>query len=111
MENISVDGTDPVVVVLTWLLTMILGKMIERFGLDEYRAALPAAAVVLATGIRIAIEAAMGDPLSIATVLRALAAGAVAVASHSQFREVFKLLPSPVKVDAAPEHDAKHSER
>lgn len=97
MENlIPFDGTDPVVVVLTWFLTMLLGKLITRFTLDQYRAALPFAAVVLATGIRVGIDAVMGDPLTWATLARALAAGGVAVLSHSQLREVMKALPSPV---------------
>ena len=97
MEQIPFDGTDPIVVMLAWLLTMLLGKLIERVGLERYRAVLPVAAVVLAIGVRVGIDVTLEGPLTWATALRAIASGAVAVTSHAQFREVIKLVASASK--------------
>ena len=92
-EQISadVDATDPVVVLIAWILTQIASHALkgdER--VERYRSLLPALAVVIAVGARAALDAASGEALTVESVLRALAAAGVAVLAHSQGREIMK---------------------
>jgi hypothetical protein len=95
----TVDGTDPLVVGIAWALTWALGRWAPGLR-DRYRGALPVVAVLLAVGARAALDAAAGDPLTLDTLARALAAGAVAGAGHSQVREVQKALVKAPADDA-----------
>lgn len=91
----AVDATDPAVMLLAWLLTALVKRAepwLEKLGLAPafLRASLPAIAVLMAVAIRASIVAVQGEPFSWDVLLRALAAGAMAVMVHSQVREVKK---------------------
>ena len=96
------DSTDPTVVLLTWVLTWLVGKIVSGPKLKQIRHALPVVAVLLAIGLRAGIEASQGDELGLSTVFRGLAAGAAAVLGHSQLRELHKLLAKPPQKNLAP---------
>jgi uncharacterized protein (DUF2062 family) len=83
----GIDQSDPLVVVLAWALTWAAGKWALP---KQYRATLPAVAVLAAVAIRAALDAGMGEPLTVDSALRAAVAGAVAVAGHSQVRGMAK---------------------
>lgn len=87
---IPLDGSDPIVVALTWLLTLGVGKLIDLTAHKNLRHALPGIAVLLAVAGRALLDVVIGQELSADVVWRGLAAGAVAVFSHAQFRELLK---------------------
>ena len=87
----AVDATDPLVVALTWALTWGAGRWFSRRQFEQARQALPVIAVLCAVGLRAALDAAAGMPLSMDALLRALAAAGVAVLGHSQVRGVQKV--------------------
>jgi hypothetical protein len=89
-----IDGTDPLVVLLTWALTLVVGKLVKKGKFSKLRHMLPAFAVLGAVAIRAIIEASQGAELTVDTALRALAAGGVAVMGHSQIREIQKAMTS-----------------
>jgi len=97
----TLDGTDPLVVGLAWALTWALGRWAPGLR-DRYRGALPVVAVLLAVAARAALDGMAGDPLTLDTLARAVAAGAVAVAGHSQLRELQKALVKPATTDPTP---------
>lgn len=88
--TVPVDASDPLVAVLAWVIAAgakrALGSRARR-----YRHAIPSLAVVVAVLLRTAYASLLGQPLDVAVVLRAVAAGAVAVFGHAQFRELVKL--------------------
>lgn len=94
---IPFDSTDPVVALLAWGLTLLVGKLIDLTQRPKLRTALPIMAVLLAVAARSAI-AAMDGTLYLDgmfhwdILLRGLAAGAAAVLGHSQMRELLKLV-------------------
>lgn len=90
-----VDASDPLVVVVSWVLTLVAGKLLNTTERRKFRKALPALAFLFAVAIRAGVDVAQGHPLDLQTLLRALAAGGIAVAGHSQFREVAKMLEAP----------------
>jgi len=87
--TIPFDGTDPLVAILAWGI-MVLARRYAPKRWGWLRKATPALAVLLAVFLRTALAAGQGEPLTVQVVLRALAAGAVAVWGHSQLREVVK---------------------
>lgn len=85
----EVDATDPIVVVLTWVLTYLAGLLGERVD-DRLRHLLPLVALVIAVAARAVLETLQGEAVTGETVLRALAAAGTAVLAHSQVREALK---------------------
>ncbi len=87
---VSVDGSDPIVVVIAWVFT----QAIARWGMghkSKWRAALPFLAMAFAFGLRVIIGVFMEDGvLTAELVLRAFAAGAAATWSHSATPKAFK---------------------
>lgn len=98
----DVDLSDPIVVVITWLLTWGASKLVKGQGeMDKFRHALPALAVLIALAVRVALDTAQGQTASVETLLRALAAAGVAVLGHSQLRGAQKALRGdPDKTDS-----------
>jgi hypothetical protein len=94
IANPDVDGTDPIVVGLTWLTTWMMMRYLpdgERS--DTIRRAIPVLCVLFAVGWRAALDTfIVGADVDLATVLRGVAAGAAAVAGHSQIRELQKVV-------------------
>lgn len=84
--HVDVDMSDPLVAVLGWALAGVLNRQLGKRA-RNYRHLIPTLAVLIAVGLRAAYAATLGQPIDAAMLLRALAAGAVAVAGHSQFRE------------------------
>jgi len=91
MDPISVDMTDPTVAALAWALTTGAGKIFNLTNKPHLRATLPVVAVLLAVGVRSGADLVSGGTFDFATLVRGVAAGAVAVVTHSQFRELFKM--------------------
>lgn len=91
MEQVPFDQTDPIAVAVAWLLTSVVSKTMESESTKRFRTALPLIAVLSAVGFRAAYSMIDGQPISLEMMLRALAAGAVAVFSHSQLREFIKV--------------------
>jgi hypothetical protein len=90
-ENFGVDASDPIVIMVSWGLTLIAGKFMKG-DFEKFRRFLPMVAVMSAVAIRSGMAAAQGHELDIHMLARAVGAGAVAVFSHSQFREFQKAL-------------------
>jgi len=91
MDPISttVDVTDPITVVITYLLTEMAGRFLGK--LDERtRHIIPVVAVLLALLVRGCIAASNGEAMDTEEFLRAVAAGSVVIAGHSQGRELLK---------------------
>ncbi|MEE9365174.1 MAG: hypothetical protein V3W44_00670 [Dehalococcoidales bacterium] len=91
-EIAQVEGLDPLVALLTWLMTFVASKYALPARL---RPAIPLVAIVIATGLMAAAESMQGEALSGATLVRGLGAGAAAIAGHSGVREALKVLSSP----------------
>jgi hypothetical protein len=89
----EVDGTDPLVVVIAWALTYAAGRWAPW--LQSQRRLLPTLSVLLAVAARAALDATTGEPLTMDTLARGLAAGATAVLAHSQVRELQKAAEEP----------------
>lgn len=87
VAHAEVDATDPLVVMLAWLLTFLAGRVPW---LNQRRHLLPTVAVFAAVGVRAALDAAMGEPLTGATIARGFAAGATAVLADVQRRQFDK---------------------
>lgn len=98
-----VDSSDPTVAFLTWVLTWVAGRLVSGPKLQKLRHALPIAAVLIAIGLRAAIETSEGVELSLSTVLRGIAAGGAAVLGHSQLRELHKALAKPEVAPSLPD--------
>lgn len=108
--TVPFDVSDPLIVIITWGLTVLLSKLPEGSSFEaRIRNFIPAIAVLLAVAVRSGIDAANGEPFTVGTLLRALAAGAVAVLTHSQFREVVKILAP--EESPPPPVDPGHSAR
>lgn len=91
-----VDPSDPLVVIITWLLTLLAGKLINLAERPKLRTALPLVLLLVAVASRAAFTASEGvDAFSWDVVLRGLAAAGTAILAHSQLREVLKLLAAP----------------
>jgi hypothetical protein len=88
--SIPFDGSDPLVVLLAWALTVAARKVAPKAWGPWMRKITPILAVLLAVFLRTAITAGQGEPLTAQVLLRALAAGATAVWGHSQVREFAK---------------------
>ena len=88
-----VDQVDPFILISTWVWVSVIGTLLVKRGLGQWRALLPFVAVLVAVGTRAIVDQVGGDPLTLDTIWRGLAAGAVTVLSHSQFREGIKVLP------------------
>lgn len=88
--SVPVDVSDPLVAVLAWVLAAVLKKALGSRA-RRYRAAIPSAAILIAVLLRTAFAVGQDQPLDVSVVLRSVAAGAVAVFGHSQFREIVKL--------------------
>jgi len=81
------------VAALTWVLTLGAGKVIDLSKYPRMRHILPLVAMVLATGLQSALAVWQGaDAFSAEVLLTGLSTGAVAIASHSQGREILKLI-------------------
>lgn len=90
-ESIEFDASDPLVALLAWALTWGVSQLVTNSAqLEQVRHFLPVIAVAAAIGVRAILESAQGGELTAQTFLRALAAGAVAVLSHSQMRGFVK---------------------
>jgi len=95
--DIPFNITDPVVVLLSWALTALVGRIVNLTDKPKLRSSLPLVAVLLAVGAQTAF-AAFNDTLMVdgalqwSVLLRGLAAGAMAVLGHSQMRELLKLV-------------------
>lgn len=87
--DVQVDPSDPVVAALAWGISVLLHKYLGRRW-RRYRHVVPIMAVVVAVFLRAGWEAAMGQPIGLPTLLRSIAAGAIAVGAHSQTREAKK---------------------
>jgi hypothetical protein len=86
-----VDASDPVVVGVSWLLTLVVSRVVQDgTELKKIRHFLPLIALCFAIGARVAIDAFQTD-VSFATFLRAFASAAAAVLAHSQVREFEKM--------------------
>jgi len=93
---VPVDGTDPLVMALAWVVAYGVNRWCKKKGdKRKLRAATPVLAVLAAVALRTIITAVQGHPLTIDVILRAVAAGGVAVLSHSQVREVQKIWEEP----------------
>lgn len=90
--NLLLDSTDPTVAGVTWVLTFLLSTYIEGEKYANLRKALPVIAVLIAVFLRVVFALTMGNPLDWMLLARAFGSGAVAVLTHSQFREMVKLL-------------------
>jgi len=97
--NPEVDATDPVVVMLAWGLTWLVGKYAPWLS-AKGRVIIPMVAVIIAVGARAAVDASMGDPLNVETITRGVGAGAAAVMGHAQTRSFQKALMGPPSEDA-----------
>jgi hypothetical protein len=88
------DTTDPLAVVVAWLLTAAVRfaakKRPDSELLESIRHALPLIAVLIAIFFRAAVATYEGGEVNTSTVLRGIAAGSVAVFLHSQGRELKK---------------------
>lgn len=96
----QVDELDPVVAILTWALTALASKYALP---DKFRSLIPVIAILVATGLVAGLQAAQGEPLSFATVIRGLGVGAAAIAGHSGVRELLKALTSGKEEEPAAE--------
>lgn len=101
---VPVDGTDPLVMALAWLITFGLHAVAKKYGaknrvVRRMQHLMPVFAVVAAAGLRAAYGVAAGEPLTASTVLRAVAAGGVAVLGHSQGREILKWAAGDTKIE------------
>jgi len=114
--DIPLDVTDPIVVLLTWALTSVVGYFVNLVDKPKLRIALPMVAVLLATGSQAALAAFDGtlvidDAFQWSVAMEGLAAGAMAVFGHSQMRELLKLVqpaqPPPAEPAPAPQPKAK----
>ena len=113
----TVDATDPAVALIAWGLTILLAKYAPWLS-DRGRPVIPVAAVLVAVGVRAGIDASMGDPLTLATVVRGIGAGTAAVMGHSQLREAQKAMvripapsaPVPPAATETAEADAAETE-
>lgn len=89
--DLPLDATDPLIVILTWALTLGIRTVVKDNGKwDKVRTVLPGIAILIAVGLRAAIETMEGQVLTTDSFLRAVAAGAVAVMMHSQARGIQK---------------------
>jgi len=88
----TIDGTDPLVVVLTWALTFGVGKVFKGANLNKARHLLPMVAVLGAVALQAVIQASEGGALSLQSLGTALGAAGVAVLGHSQFSELKKAM-------------------
>lgn len=86
----TIDETDPLVAALAWAITSVVSSFLKGERHAKMRRALPTVALVMAVGVRAAIDAFEGEPVSSETFVRALGAAGVAVLAHSQVREVSK---------------------
>lgn len=95
------EHLDPVTIALTVALTAAA----RRFSSGKLERALvrltPLAAVCIAVGVRAALDAAQGAPLSLETVQHAVQAGANAVFAHAAYRSLVKQIPAAI--DDGPE--------
>lgn len=87
---LTVDATDPLVALLAWLLTSLVAKVGGK-RTRQVKHLLPAVAVLSAVALRAGVSAVEDAPVSVDTALRAVAAGGVAVLTHSQAREIQKM--------------------
>lgn len=94
LDIVPMDSSDPAVAFLALMLMELLKLLLRPAALKRIAPAIPALVVLLALGIRVTYDAFLSDggQVTAATALRALAAGAVAVMSHAQFRSVVKAM-------------------
>lgn len=88
--QVPVDASDPIAAIVGWLLASALRRYLGDRA-SAYRSLIPIVSILIAVALRAGYGAALGESFTTATMLRAVAAGAVAVAGHSQFREAVKL--------------------
>lgn len=88
----NIDVTDPVTAAIAWLFTFIIGMIPGEKLNPVIRSVLPIVAVLMGLLVRTVFDFVQGEPLTASLVFRGLAAGAVAVLGHSQFRELLKYL-------------------
>lgn len=86
--ELTMDAADPLVIVLTWVLTWAVGRWMP--GLKNHRKVLPTVAVLIAVFIRAVMESTQGEPLTTQTILHGLSAGAITVMGHAQVRQFTK---------------------
>ena len=86
-----VDASDPVVVGVSWLLTLVVSRVVhDKEQLQTVRHFLPLIALCFAIGARVAIDAFQTE-VSLASFVRAFGSAAAAVLAHSQVREFEKM--------------------
>ena len=92
MEPSNANPT--LVIILTWLLTWLVGKFLSSKGQTKLRGLLPAIAFLMAIGLEVAYSAITSEDVSLSwgVVLRALGEAGTAVIAHSQFREIVKTM-------------------
>lgn len=88
----AIDLTDPIVMLIAWMLTDLARRFADDAGYKRIRHLLPALAVLIAVLIRTTVVTVYGQDIDLWTILRAVGAGACAVVLHSQYREVVKAL-------------------
>ena len=81
--DVAVDLSDPLVAAIAWMLAWSFARWASPVDRARYRHAIPAIAILAAVATR-AVDAIQGQQLDGGTVLRAIAAGAVAVAGNSR---------------------------
>ena len=89
-QGFELDGADPLVIVITWALTLAAGKAMVKTGKENLRKALPMVAVLIAVALRAGFDSVQGSELNAEVLLHGLSAAAIAVLGHSQVREFIK---------------------
>ncbi len=105
--TVPFDLTDPIAAVNAWLLTALLRHLAPEAWGRWLRPLTPILAVLLAVFVRTVFSAVSGEPLTVELLLRALAAGAIAVVAHSQFRELVKVGADKAVKEAIQDSDKK----
>lgn len=103
ISSVPFDGSDPLVALLAWGLAWLVHRYAPKAWSRWVRRLTPTVAVLLAVFLRAAWAVSQDEPFTVQVLLRAVAAGAVAVLGHSQIREVVKAVqPPPTEGEGSP---------
>tara|TARA_R110002126_G_scaffold50022_5_gene137865 strand:+ start:217 stop:534 length:318 start_codon:yes stop_codon:yes gene_type:complete len=89
--ELALDAGDPIVVFASMALGEALKKFLAEAAYAKLKPIIPIIIVLLAFGGRVVYDSVMLEGLTMGTGLRALAAGSVAVLTHTQFRSLAKV--------------------